>query len=483
MTPEAPLLRGIEVRSIDYVPLRERHGRVGDQARFWFLGNFHFFTIAIGFIGPSMGLALGWTILAGALGILIGTVFQAFHASQGAEMGLPQMIQSRAQFGYRGVIVPLFATLFTYVGFNVVDTILIAGGLFSMAGWNKAAVSIIISAIGGALAIWGHDWLHRSFKILFWISVPAFSLLSIAIVLGLAGGSAPAPALGAPVLGFNAVAFFTQLAAGASYNITYATYVSDYSRYLPPTTPRAKVIASVFAGASLSAIWLIAVGAWLSTRLGASDALADLTQAGNAIIPGLGYALACVSIAALIATMGMNAYSGMLTVVTALDALRPIRATRRLRIINIIVLMIVSASLAIGFGGNAIDTLNGAFVIMLYLLVPWTAINLTDYFFVRRGNYAVLQLFTPSGIYGTWRHEGLLAYGLGFAVSLPFCVLPGVFTGPAAARLGGVDIGWLVGLATTAAIYIWLTRSFDVTDERQAIQESRASLSRLDIGS
>jgi hypothetical protein len=43
-------------------------------------------------------------MLAGALGIMFGTIFMAFHGSQGPEMGLPQMIQSRAQFGYRGVI-------------------------------------------------------------------------------------------------------------------------------------------------------------------------------------------------------------------------------------------------------------------------------------------------------------------------------------------------------------------------------------------
>src|SRR6202020_2258942 len=49
-----------------------------------------------------MGLSFAFTSLAGALGILFGTVFVAFHASQGAELGLPQMIQSRAQFGYRG---------------------------------------------------------------------------------------------------------------------------------------------------------------------------------------------------------------------------------------------------------------------------------------------------------------------------------------------------------------------------------------------
>ena len=44
-------------------------------------------------------------------------------------MGLPQMIQSRAQFGYRGVALALAATLFVFVGFNVVNVSLIMGGL------------------------------------------------------------------------------------------------------------------------------------------------------------------------------------------------------------------------------------------------------------------------------------------------------------------------------------------------------------------
>jgi hypothetical protein len=100
----------IERRSITLVPEYERHGRVIDQGPFWFLSNFHFFAFVIGFVGPSLGLPLGHTALAGTLGILIGTTFQALHASQGAELGLPQMTRGRAQFGFRGVVVPLLAT-------------------------------------------------------------------------------------------------------------------------------------------------------------------------------------------------------------------------------------------------------------------------------------------------------------------------------------------------------------------------------------
>src|SRR5881396_2398309 len=119
----------IEARSIDWVPETERHGKIWHQAPLWFLGNFQYFSIPIGFVGPSLGLSMWWTILAGVLGILTGTVFMAFHAAQGPTLGLPQMIQSRAQFGYRGVIVALAGTLFTFVGFNVIDVLMIHQGL------------------------------------------------------------------------------------------------------------------------------------------------------------------------------------------------------------------------------------------------------------------------------------------------------------------------------------------------------------------
>ena len=41
----------IEARSIDWVPETERHGRIWHQAPLWFLGNFQYFSIPIGFIG------------------------------------------------------------------------------------------------------------------------------------------------------------------------------------------------------------------------------------------------------------------------------------------------------------------------------------------------------------------------------------------------------------------------------------------------
>lgn len=460
----------IETRSIDYVPESERHGEVWQQGPFWFLGNFQFFTITIGFIGPSLGLSIGHTVLAGTLGIIFGTLFMAFHAAQGPHLGLPQMIQSRAQLGYRGVVVALFGSLVTFLLFNVVDVILIGAGLNGIFGWDPFLVAVVVTVIATVLAIFGHDLLHRVFRVLFFISLPFYVILSVAIVTGNAGGETAA------VGEFSWVAFAAMFTAAAAYNITYAPYVSDYSRYLRRSTPTMPIVASVFLGAAGSAVWLIALGAWLATSLGATDALVALRDGGDNVFAGLGSLLAILSVLALVATMGINAYSAMLSTVTALDSVMAIRPTRTLRIVTIVVLAVIWAAIGVSFGGDAIGALFNSLILMLYLLVPWTAINLADYFFVRKGRYAITDLATPDGIYGAWGRRGLIAYGVGLAAMIPFFVVPGVFTGPLAESLGGVDISAIVGLVVSAGVYIALTRSLDVAAEEPAIAESERRL-------
>ncbi|MGH8230528.1 MAG: purine-cytosine permease family protein [Steroidobacteraceae bacterium] len=462
----------IEHKSIDYVSASERHGQVLGQVPFWFLGNFHFFTIAIGFVGPALGLSFGYTALAGTLGILFGTLFVAFHASQGAELGVPQMIQSRAQFGFRGVVVVLVGTLFTFVGFNIANGVLIGSGLHRILGWNAAAVTIVTAALGALLAIYGHDWLHRVFRGCFVLCLPLYTALSVAIAV-----HAVAPTqlhAGA----FTASGFFAQFAASASYNITYAPSVSDYSRYLPRDTRPRSIIAAVYLGAAASAIWLIILGAWLATRLGEDDGLVALYHAGNALRAGFGALIALASVTALTATIGLNAYSGMLTLVTGLSSLFELRPTPRQRVLCIVGLAIVWTAVALALSVNSIALLFAVLTIMLYLLVPWTSINLIDYFGVRRGHYAITQLFVPHGLYGDWGGRGLAAYLLGVAAELPFFVVPDLYVGPAARALGGVDLGWLVGLIVSGVTYLTLSRRFDPAREAAAIGASERLLAQ-----
>ncbi len=482
---ERGLLGQIEVHSIDWIPDTERHGRTWQQAMLWFLGNFQYFTIPIGFVGPALGLSLGWSILAGALGIGFGTLFMAFHATQGPVFGLPQMIQTRAQLGYRGVVVALFAVLFTYMAFNVADQVLLASGLHGAFGWNPHLVAAVTAVLAAALAIFGYDWVHRVFRFLLVISFPCYAIISVAILTGHAGHAAvhhPG--------GFVFAAFMSQFSVAAAYNITYAPYVSDYSRYMPRNTSPRGIIAAVFFGASGSAVWLIALGAWLATRLNIGDGLVGLQVAGDNVAAPLGSITAVLSAIALLATMGMNGYGGMLTVLTGVDSFKTLKTSRAWRAVTVLVLAVIwyaiGESISTSGSDTAVNAVLNSLTLMLYLLVPWTALNLVDFFFVRRGHYAITDIFRPDGVYGAWGRRGLTAYFAGFIAEIPFMVLPPIFglsyTGWIPDHVtNGVDYSWLVGLLVSGLVYLVLSRSLDVAAERSAVEASERELRAIDV--
>jgi NCS1 family nucleobase:cation symporter-1 len=123
--------------------------------------------------------------------------------------------------------------------------------------------------------------------------------------------------------------------------------------------------------------------------------------------------------------------------------------------------------------------LSFALVVILYLIVPWTAVNLGDFFFIRRGHYAVTELFDGHGIYGEWAWRGLLAYALVWAAILPFAVLQGLWTGPLANKIGGVDIGWLIGLLISDGSYFILSKGINVAAEGSYVERSQYDFEKI----
>ena len=466
------ILSAVEVHSIDYVPENERHAKVWQQVPFWFLGNFQPLTVSIGFIGPAMGLSLGWTIVAAAMGIVFGTLFMAFHGTQGPVLGLPQMVQSRAQLGHRGVGIALIGVVFAFIGSSVLITIIMKVGFESIMGWNAAAVGTLSLVVATVLAIYGHDWLHRVFRISLLISLPFWLIISVYILTGSAGGTATASSGG-----FVVAAFAVQFTVSAAYNISYAPAVSDYTRYLPRDTPVGPVMSSVFFGAAASPIWLIAIGAWLSSRLAATDPLEGLYTLGNQVFSGFGLAFVLVAVVPLVAAMGLNQYSAMLGLLTGVDSVRPVEISRRTRVVSLVVLGIVVFVFGVVLLSTVTSVVMAVLQLTAYLLVPWSAVNLIDFYFVRRGTYAITDLFLAGGVYGLWSWRGLASYMLGLASMVPFVALS-FYSGPIATALNGVDIAVFVGLLVTSAAYFPLMRAADLSGEVDAVARSDRELGR-----
>jgi NCS1 family nucleobase:cation symporter-1 len=138
------------------------------------------------------------------------------------------------------------------------------------------------------------------------------------------------------------------------------------------------------------------------------------------------------------------------------------------RIITLVVSLLAATTIALQSSENFVAKFGEFLAVLLYLFTPWTAINLVDFYWVRKGHYSVREIFNPHGMYGRWNWRGLLAYGVGFVAMIPF-FSTGIYMGPVAAALGGADIAMLVGLPVSALVYIGACRSLDVdADRRQA---------------
>lgn len=450
----------IESKSIDWVPLAERRGRPSTLFPLWFMSNANLTTLATGMVGAALGASLLTSLLAILSGTAVGTVFTAFHSAQGPQLGLPQMIQSRAQFGYRGVVVICAVVVFSIVGFNVFNQILAADVLTLTTGADVPDLwYVVITALALALAIFGYHWIHRFQTWLTWVFLATFGVFTVAALIW---SDIPDGQLG---LGqFTWAAFLVQFGAAAAYALGWAPYVSDYSRYLPPQTSPRKALFYTYTGVFVGAAWLMALGALVAALMAGASPLDAVRQAADDVVPGSGLWLLVAALPGLITVITINIYAASLELITMVDSFRAVRPTRRLRVISCSVVAAAGLLGAMLSTGEFLSNFGSFLVVLLYLLVPWTSVNLVDYYFVRRGHYAVREIFVPGGVYGTWGWRGLTAYLVGIVAMVPFVVTVW-FTGPVASAMGGVDVALFVGLFASAVAYAVMARSLDLATE------------------
>ncbi|BDI23201.1 cytosine permease [Herbiconiux sp. L3-i23] len=461
-TGTAPSRPAVEVKSIDWVPLDERRGKPTTLFPLWFMSNANLTTLATGMVGAALGASFATSLVAIVLGVIVGTVFTSFHSAQGPQLGLPQMIQSRAQFGYRGVIVICAVVVFSIVGFNIFNQMLASDVVVMVTGVETPVVNyIVVTALALALAIFGYHWIHRAQTWLTWLFLATFGVFTVAAVILL-----PLPADQLGFGGFNWPGFLVQFGAAAAYALGWAPYVSDYSRYLPPQTSPRKALFYTSAGVIVGAGWLMVLGAFVAALFAGAAPLDAVRDAADEVLPGAGFWLLISALPGLVTVITVNIYASALELITIVASFRSIRPTRTVRVIACSIIALA------GFLGAALSTgeflanFSSFLVVLLYVLVPWTSVNLVDYYLVRRGHYAIREIFTPGGIYGNWAWRGLAAYGIGILAMIPF-VVTAWFTGPIAAAMGGIDIALFVGLIVSAVAYLLFARSLNLAAERE----------------
>ncbi len=441
--PQLP--RYVENRHIDHIPAGARHGKPWHQFAFWFGSNVNVFNVVVGAVIVSIGLTFWQALIAIAAGTLIGAVLIALHATQGPRLGVPQTIQSRGQFGFYGAAFMFPAVLLINVGYIAVCLVIQAQAMAGVTSALTIPEWIVIFAVPAVvIGIFGYRWIHRVMQA---TAVVVGVALVIMFAQGLRYGALPAreTTWAQPTSGL----FLAGIALLVINMLAYGPFVSDYTRYLPAATSGRRLFWGIFAGNVVATFFTCAVGAYLTALLPALGPFGAVGKVSGS------WALVILAVS-LIDANTFNAYSGTFQILAFGGMWRRFKAESvAVRLVPFVCVMAAGVVTACLGYRSLVTNMTNFLDVLLVILIPWSAVNLADYFLVRRGRYDVASFFTADGVYGRFAWHGLLAYTAGLAAEWPFVSQP-FYTGPLVRTLGGADISWLVGWFAAAVAYLLL---------------------------
>jgi nucleobase:cation symporter-1, NCS1 family len=437
----------LEESTIQPIPRSERHGRASDLFTIWFGSNIMMLTIVTGALAVTVFKQPFWSgVLAIVIGNLVGAIFMALHSAQGPRLGVPQMVQTRGQFGSIGSLFVVALVVIMYLGFFASNLVLGGQALRSM----TPAISVnngvwVVGVLSLVATIFGYNLIHAYTRLMTWLSgfVLVLCFIWIIFVHGL-----PADFFSKNTA--NLTGFIGTISVAALWQIAYAPYVSDYSRYMPEDTgPRVAFWASYW-GCALGSIFPMVLGVLIGLVVTDGDVVNGLAT----LTHGISYLVVIVLSVGIAATNAMNLYCGTLSTITMLQTIFPSwSAKARARAVTAFILFGVALVIGLFGQSNFLAKYTNFILLLLYVLVPWTAVNLIDYYLVCHGEYDIPSFFRrDGGVYGRFNGVAIFSYLFGIAVQLPF-VATDMYTGPIAKMLNGADLSWVVGLILTSIVY------------------------------
>jgi len=442
---EADAFGKVETHGIDAISAAERHGRPRELGFLWagaFTNYASLFTASL--LTTYFGLGVWDGLAATVLGTVAAAVILGLLSNTGPRSGLPQILFTRGIFGRRGSYLGAALTLFLAVGWFAVDCVIAAqAGAQLFGGGNRLitfGLVILIAAISVAVAVYGHG----TIKVLETYGAVIFAALAAILFILLAPefrwGHGPSVS-GADYPGAFVLGFMTCFALVASWY----PFASDYSRYLPASSPTRSVTIWPIAGVAVPMVLLGLFGLLLPTI----DAKLAADQGVLAVISA--HAPAWVAVPFFVFVVVGEIWANYLDVYTAglVTLTMGIRLQRWQTALGCGILGTALAAYAV-----LVTDLHVAyedFLILTYLWAPaWAAVVLLT-FFVFEGN-ARPRL-------------AMIAWLTGTAVSLLFVNYTNLFSNLGASTpshyfndglvggLHGADASGLISIAVAAAVY------------------------------
>jgi purine-cytosine permease-like protein len=242
-------------------------------------------------------------------------------------------------------------------------------------------------------------------------------------------------------------------AIGVGWGISWVTWASDYSRFVPRSVPSRSVFWYSYLGMFVPTVWLAILGATIaSTTLDT-----DPAKMVSAVFGGpISILVLLMVLHGPIATNILNVYSA------ALAALSAGFKVSRIALASIVGVAGYLVTVYFIFAPSFAKAFDNWMISLLLWMSPWAGVVLADFFIKRKGHIDVAELYRSpeTSAYGDINWSGMIAFFAGLVAGWSVeDGLVGALQGPVSTGLlGGADLSWLFGIGVSGAVYLALSR-------------------------
>ena len=445
--------------SIEPIPDADRDSTGLQQMWIWAGANIAPVNWALGALGIILKLGLWETIAVIVIGNIFGCAIFAAFTVMGHKTGVCQMVLSRSAFGRRGAYLPsvlMFLMTLCWIGVNTYFPVKIGMAILGQFGIpdNYLVTFIVITVIMAlqvGIGIYGF-YAIRTFEK--YTVPPTVAIMVLMSVLawsrpGIVNWSLTSPL---PPGAHLAMLSLLMTAIGVGWGISWVTWASDYSRFVPRSVPSKQVFWYSYIGMFVPSVWLAILGATI-----ASVTLdTDPAKMVSAVFGGVASLLVLLMVLhGPIATNILNVYSAALAALSA-----GINLSR------------TALALAVGIAGYLVTVyfifapsfakaFDNWMISLLLWMSPWAGVVLADFFIKRKGQIDVAELYASpeTSAYGDINWSGIIAFLVGLVAgwSVEDGLVPALQGPISTGLLGGADLSWLFGIVVAGGLYLALS--------------------------
>ncbi len=446
----------VDVHTIEPIPEADKDSTGLQQMWIWAGANIAPINWALGALGIVLKLGLWETIAVIVLGNLVGCAIFAAFTVMGHKTGVNQMVLCRSAFGRRGAYLPsalMFLMTLGWIGVNTYFPVKIAVAILGQFGigdtWlTNFSVVTVVMVIQVLIGIYGFYAIRTFEKYTVPVTAAIMALMSLlawtrpgVVDWGLTSTLPPALHLAMITLLMTAI--------GVGWGISWVTWASDYSRFVPRTVSSRAVFWYSYVGMFVPTVWLAILGATVASVTKDTDP----AKMVSAVFGGVTSILVLLMVLhGPIATNILNVYSA------ALAALSMGLRLSRTAVALIAGVVGYLVTIYFVFQPSFAKAFDNWMISLLLWMSPWAGVILADFFIKRKGHIDVDELYRAPerSAYGDINWGGITAFLVGLVAgwSVEDGLVPAL-QGPISTRLlSGADLSWLVGIVVAGAVYL-----------------------------